>query len=259
MYNLSHQQQLTLEDSSFSSSFSSGASSSITSNFLKNAKFHIDSLPQSVFVSTLTRNEPIQLPDSYQPSDYDVVNGRGKGAYMRPGNKRFRAIVSQYVADYVAAKTKFDKSSVMLMVIDRVKEQDNGKAKFVTCKKGQWYEITDEKAREKVGHCLRETLAALQPEASGSSDPSSRVASPSLKSVQKQKQQTKTERKSSDDILELQRAKIDSLLFSTLKNNSKCSFQQAQTQLPWQEQQKQQRRHTAESGFDASIFEVVEL
>jgi len=85
----------------------------------------------------------------------------GKGSYNKPGNKRFREIVKHYIPEYVGARTKFDKSTVLQKIIDIVREQNNGTARFIKQNKdGTWFEISDDAAREKVGHTLRESIAA---------------------------------------------------------------------------------------------------
>jgi len=165
------------------------------------------------------RAEPSLLPEHYQPSDYDVVCGRGKGSYNRPGNKRFRAIVRQHIPEYQATKTKFDKSSVLYKIINCVKNQENGNARFVSCRKGRYYEITDDKAREKVGHCLRETIALLEQQQSRSSTDSVGSCSDSMEGRQEKQRTSKSDMnfEECDLLLERQRAIVDGLLSSTLK------------------------------------------
>lgn len=216
-----------------------------SNDFLSNEKYQI-ALPAPVFKS-LTRDEPNMLPANYRPTDFDVTCGRGKGSYNRPGNKRFRAIVQQYVPDYTMAKTKFDKTSLMLRIIDTVKAQDNGTARFVSCKKGQWYEITEDKAREKVGHCLRETIAAIaEGSLSESSSPAFAAAAP------KQQPQHHLQRKcEQDDLLEQQRTKVDNLLSFGINSNNK---KKSQFQLA--RQQQQQRQQVEELIFNRDIFEL---
>ena len=95
--------------------------------------------------------------------EYDVVCGRGKGSYNRPGNKRFREIAMKYVPEYTAAKCRQGKTAVLNEIISVVKEQNNGTARFIKYDKSKgWFEITNEVAREKVGHAVREALASLK-------------------------------------------------------------------------------------------------
>jgi hypothetical protein len=104
-------------------------------------------------------SEPATLLDSFQPSELDVICGRGKGCYDQAGNIRMRDICKANISKYLAAKTKLDKSLVISDIVEQV--QNNGTARFVKLDKDLgWVVISDEKAREKVGHALREALTA---------------------------------------------------------------------------------------------------
>jgi len=105
------------------------------------------------------KNETKVLPHTYEPSEYDVVCGRGKGNYSQPGNKRLHVIVQEYLQTYSEAKTKLDKTLVLDVIVDRVREQNNGTTRFVKFdSKIGWVEISCEQAREKVGHVIRQAL-----------------------------------------------------------------------------------------------------
>ena len=67
-------------------------------------------------------------------------------------------MVQEHVEEYLRAKTKLDKSMVLSAIVEKVREQWNGR--FIKQKKGGWEEIGDEQAREKVGHAIREAIAA---------------------------------------------------------------------------------------------------
>jgi len=159
----------------------------------------------SVGSSSLSSDESVPLPEGYRPSDYDCIMGRGKGSYNKPGNRRMRRIVRDAVPEYQRAKTKYDKSAVLLAVVDRVKDQNDGAAMFVAPKQGRWYRVSDDKAREKVGHCMRETIALLSAE--------QEEGSKNDRAVRKQQFDDKR-----DDLLERQRAAFDSLVSSALQS-----------------------------------------
>jgi len=67
--------------------------------------------------------------------------------------------VSLKLESYLAAKTRQDKSSVILGVIDLVRE--NG-GRFIKWKKNRWVELCEKATREKVGHALRDMAAARE-------------------------------------------------------------------------------------------------
>lgn len=102
-----------------------------------------------------------QLTETCSPSCFDVICGRGKGSYNRPGNKRFRSIVASYVERYLASKTKDDKSMILALIIERIHEQNNRNAHFLKYDSEcmVWRKMSTEEAREKVGHAMREAIS----------------------------------------------------------------------------------------------------
>ena len=147
-----------LEDEDVHEELTSGRrSSSDNNNFLSKCQVAVP----TVVAGLKKINENTPLPDEFTPGDFDVVCGRGKGSYNRPGNKRFRAIVQLHIADYVNAKNRYGKSNVLSEVLERVRSQAGGSARFVKCIQQKWYEISEEEAREKVGHTMRESIMAL--------------------------------------------------------------------------------------------------
>ena len=149
------------------------------SGFLSKYSFE---LPLAITALTDTKCM-IPLDQSYQPGTYDVVCGRGKGSYNRPGNKRFRSLVATYIPKYMKARSKMDKSIVLNDIIDKVRSFTNpdtgAPAQFVKYTKSTgWVLIGDEHAREKVGHAIREAIAA-QESSSGNESTASSSSSPS--------------------------------------------------------------------------------
>jgi len=120
-------------------------------------------LPSAIAVLAMGRCNSA-LSEAYEPSDWDVICGRGKGSYNRPGNRRFREIIHQHTDEYQAARTKLDKTVVLNRIMDCVRSQNNGHANFIKKqgKNGDWFHISDDMAREKVGHAIREALVAAE-------------------------------------------------------------------------------------------------
>ncbi|GKY94838.1 hypothetical protein MPSEU_000449000 [Mayamaea pseudoterrestris] len=119
--------------------------------------------PSSSASSTTTTAKPLQRKHASHPREplpNDVVCGRGKGSYNCPGNRKFRAVVKKYMHQYVTAKTKVDKSTVLQAVLNSFVSATNGR--FVKYDKSlqTYVEIPLHEAREKVGHAMREALAA---------------------------------------------------------------------------------------------------
>jgi len=122
------------------------------------AKFQMD-LPTAI-ASMADRMASSQLSGAFEPSEYDVICGRGRGNLKHRGNKRFKAIVQKHLSEYQVAKTKLDKSAVLNLILEEVRKDEV--VKFVSKDKGKWFEVADEKAREKIGHCIREAAVKHQ-------------------------------------------------------------------------------------------------
>jgi methyltransferase-like protein len=115
----------------------------------------------SVITSMMNSQCPRILPQGFQPSEYDVVCGRGRGFYRKSGNKRFRAIVLTHIEEYRRMKTKIDKTSTVSQVIDHVLSQNDGNVRFVKqIDSKMWEELGHDQIRDKVGHAIREALSS---------------------------------------------------------------------------------------------------
>jgi hypothetical protein len=123
-------------------------------------------LPAVIADMTLGKaDDPIHaLPTSFKPTIYDVVCGRGKGSYNRPGNRRFRAIVQLHMDEYQAPTSrKLDKTMLLNHIMEQVQAQNEGTTRFLKRgKDGLFTVISDDLAREKVGHAIRETILAAE-------------------------------------------------------------------------------------------------
>jgi hypothetical protein len=106
------------------------------------------------------RNIATALPKGYQPSDFDVICGRGKGSYNKAGNVKFREILLERTSQYGSISSKIGKSIFLNEIIDTVQSQNKGQSFFIRQTTGGfWEKLNDEEVREKVGHAVREVLA----------------------------------------------------------------------------------------------------
>jgi hypothetical protein len=95
------------------------------------------------------------------PGPYDIVCGRTSSAYNNVGNRRFRVTISLNLQRYLQAKSRSDKSDAILSVV-RLLRDDVG-ARFLKRGRGNvWIELDENKAREKVGHALRDMAVLPQ-------------------------------------------------------------------------------------------------
>jgi hypothetical protein len=91
----------------------------------------------------------------FQPSDYSVLCCRGKDSVNHIGNRRFRIISSMYVEKYSRADTKAAKSVIVSEIITVIRQAGGN---FCRHKRGIWFEVGDNYAREKVTALLRDLL-----------------------------------------------------------------------------------------------------
>lgn len=119
----------------------------------------IVSYPSSPTSPNDTSDMGILLPEGFQPGNYDVICGRGKGCAKSIGNQRFRVTIAMKKYAYVLAESKVDKSVVLDSVVRLVKEASpNGGFIRQDRTTGRWYRIPDSQARDKVGHCMRDLV-----------------------------------------------------------------------------------------------------
>ena len=171
-FNDPHHEFLRATSLSLSSSSSPSPSSSLSSKttttigIVKNDIIHSStssSASSNSAVEKLVYGKPTNLGLHFQPGPYDCICGRGKVAFNHVGNKYFRSLIELARNSYLKAETKIQRSSVVSNVVNAVRSKcgGTGGAGFVKQNKltGEWIEVGDHLAREKVGQSLRETLA----------------------------------------------------------------------------------------------------
>jgi hypothetical protein len=105
----------------------------------------------------LIREVNTPLLPNFTPSAYSVLIGRGKLCSEAVGSRRLKVIASRYLDEYSNASSRIEKSSVVTKIVDIIQEACPVGA-FVKQEGGQWWEVSDNLAREKVGAVLRDAL-----------------------------------------------------------------------------------------------------
>ena len=119
---------------------------------------HSSSSSSNSHAVKLVYGKPTNLGIHFQPGPYDCICGRGKVAFNHVGNKYFRSLIELARNSYLKAETKIQRSFVVSGVVDAVRAKGTGFVKQIKAS-GEWIEVGDHLAREKVGQSLRETLA----------------------------------------------------------------------------------------------------
>jgi hypothetical protein len=130
--------------------------------------YHFDYGPDAfMYQSIPMRAPPAPRPPSdtktgaplgldFQPSDYSVICGRGKESFNHVGNRRFRILTSMSMERYSRTdNNKATKSAIVSEIVAIVRQAGGNFCKY---KRGEWYEVGDYYAREKVSSLLRDLL-----------------------------------------------------------------------------------------------------
>eukprot|EP00804_Cyclotella_cryptica_P013180 CCRYP_006974-RA/>CCRYP_006974-RA protein AED:0.30 eAED:-0.27 QI:0/0/0/1/1/1/2/0/863 len=97
-----------------------------------------------------------------EPTDTDVLLGRGVSTNRHPGNINFRNVVSQHVNVYVTS-TKKQKMMISRSIVDKVHNDLDPPGRFLEKdSSGLWFEVGMKKALEKTSQALRDGAFPLR-------------------------------------------------------------------------------------------------
>lgn len=88
-----------------------------------------------------------------EPTDTDVLCGRGRTNFFHKGNERFRRIVGENLDEYLKTQHKNDKSKIVYRIADLIME--GGTRYLKMDETGRWYEMDDKAGREKVSRVIQ--------------------------------------------------------------------------------------------------------
>eukprot|EP00980_Cylindrotheca_fusiformis_P031325 scaffold26176_cov117-Cylindrotheca_fusiformis.AAC.1 len=84
----------------------------------------------------------------------DVICGRDKLSHAHTGNRRFRHIIEMNRLSYQNATNREEKTKITCQVVESIRSC-NGRFLKLDEKTGEWFDVGDIYAREKVSHALR--------------------------------------------------------------------------------------------------------
>jgi hypothetical protein len=99
-----------------------------------------------------TLSPQFECPAGIEPAD--VLCGRDKLSHAHCGNKRFRHIIEMNREAYQTAPTRERKTNITGQIVSMVREC-GGRFLKVDDATGEWVDVGDTYAREKVSHALR--------------------------------------------------------------------------------------------------------
>lgn len=94
-----------------------------------------------------------------EPTEYDVLFGRGGFTNCHYGNRRFRDIIALHRPDYIRA-IKMEKPNVARKIVNGIRTGDNPGRFLKKNEDGKWYDVGDRNACEKTSQGLRERTNA---------------------------------------------------------------------------------------------------
>lgn len=92
---------------------------------------------------------------SYEPTNLDVLLGRGGQTNNHVGNRVFRHEVQMHQNEYLSAKKK-NKAAIARRIVDIIHER--GGMFVAKNANGEWEQVPNKKAQEKTSQALREGL-----------------------------------------------------------------------------------------------------
>jgi hypothetical protein len=101
------------------------------------------------------------LPESFRPSEYDVISGRGHNIYMHFGNQSFRKHVAGRLGEYCNCASKLKKSLIIRDIVALVRS-NSPNAGFVeksSQQDGRWCVLGDFLSRENTSQAFRDALS----------------------------------------------------------------------------------------------------
>lgn len=113
------------------------------------------SLPTNKSVSNTKHEKP--LPKDFMPTPYTVVLGKGNVPKSLVGNRRLRVLASAVLHKYEGSKSRKEKTSVITELLETFRSACPT-TPFVKYQNGEWWEVDDNVAREKIGYVFRDLL-----------------------------------------------------------------------------------------------------
>jgi hypothetical protein len=107
---------------------------------------------------TLSYEKMAPLRATFTPGPFDVICARGKDAKNHCGNRRFRQKVQDALLNYSKSDSKMEKSMILSDIVESVRRGSPFGGFVKSNQHGQWFEVGDHLAREKVGQSFRDLL-----------------------------------------------------------------------------------------------------
>jgi len=126
----------------------------------------LEDLIETANASDPANATPDCVASSIVPERFDILCGREKITHLHIGNKVFRRIVEWNRERYQTATLREDKTRMTVELVERLRKlRPGGRFLKQDTDTGEWFEVGDEYAREKVSHALRSAKDPNRPRA----------------------------------------------------------------------------------------------
>jgi hypothetical protein len=106
---------------------------------------------------------PSEQTRTKQPHNNDVLCGRGGTINAHPGNEQYRTFVERKKRVYLTARFKREKRLIAQSIVDEIRRLDPPGRFLMKESNGEyWYDVGDEKARDKTSQALRENSMSVR-------------------------------------------------------------------------------------------------
>ena len=89
----------------------------------------------------------LRNPSSREPTEDDVLCGRGRDCYKHLGNQVFRSVIDANLKLYMETGTKHERGTVVTSIVDRIRKAGSSFLRF-DAEHQTWIELPEYEARK---------------------------------------------------------------------------------------------------------------
>lgn len=93
-----------------------------------------------------------------QPTEQDILCGRGRAHVHHPGNRKFAQLIQSNSQRYIESPRRIERTLLVAFLVQKILDDGSRFLKEDKRGTGQWTEMNIDQAHEKVGHAIRDLL-----------------------------------------------------------------------------------------------------
>ena len=119
-------------------------------------------LKDKKMINTTINIEKNALVESYQPTEKDILCGRGKGSIHHQANKSYISFLRSNLNRYIEAPKRIEKSIVISSIVSSLYDQGYSFIKqyggSTNTGTKRWYRLSEHEAYERTAHAIRDLI-----------------------------------------------------------------------------------------------------